>query len=81
VFWMNVGRLRLSYFLAREIISVYPKHVSMTVGQMNGVSPTFARLTGSQVISSVVKEVDQKHGPLSFISKLSAAVKSHNQII
>ncbi len=67
--------------MAREITSVCPKNASMSVGQVHWVSPTFARLIGYQVVLSVLKEVDQKHGPLSFISKLSAAEKSHNQII
>jgi hypothetical protein len=78
---MNVGRLRLSHFLAREIAIVSPKNASKSVGQVYWVSPKFAWLTGSQLFLSVVKEVDQKHGPLSFISKPNAVVKSYNQII
>ena len=78
---MNVGTLRPSHFLARAIAGVCPKSASMSVGQVHWMSPKFARLTGSQLFLSVVKEVDQKHGPLSFISKLNAVVKSHNRII
>jgi hypothetical protein len=78
---MNAAMLRLSHFLAREIASVSPKNALMSVGQVHWVSQKFARLIGSQLFLSVVKEVDQQHGPLSFISKLNAVVKSHNRII
>jgi hypothetical protein len=81
VFWRNAGMLRLSHFLAREMACVCPKNASMSVGRVHWASPKFARSTGSQLFLSVVKEVDQKHGPLSFISKLNAVVKSHNRII
>ena len=60
--------LRLSHFLAREIASVSPKNALMSVGQVNWVRPKFARLIESQLFLSVAKEVDQNHGPLSFIS-------------
>ncbi len=68
--------LRLSHFVAGEKESVYPKNASMTVG-----SPKFAQLTAFHLFLSVVREMNIKHGPLSFISKLNAVIKSHNRII
>ncbi len=79
---MNADMLRLSHFLTGEMASVSPKNALMSVGQeVHWSSPKFARLTGSQLFLNVVKLVDQKHGSLSFVSKLNAVVKSHNHII